>query len=92
MIQIVLSIRDTKAELFLAPFFVPTLGVAYRDIAAEIARGGDQNQLSLFTKDFELWQLGTFDSETGVLDGNAPGGNQFPSKVCDVSALAVPRE
>lgn len=84
-IQIVLSLRDTKAELFLQPFFVPTVGVAYRDIAREIARGGDGNQLALFTKDFELWQLGTFDSDTGVLDSAGS-----PLKLCDVTALAVP--
>lgn len=86
-----LSIRDTKAEIFMTPFTVPTLAVAFRDIAAEIARGGDANQLSLFTKDFELWQLGTFDSETGLLDASSDG-QDFPAKVCDCTALTIPRE
>lgn len=87
-VQLILSLRDVKAELFLRPFFVPTLGVAYRDIASEIARGGQDNQLAMFTSDFELWHLGNVDMETGTIDA----GSQFPVKVCQVSALAVPRD
>lgn len=87
MIQIMLALRDVKAETFLRPFFVPTIAVAMRDIAQEIAREGDGNQLAMFTKDFELYQLASVDLESG--DVNVP--TQFPLKLCDCASLD-PRE
>lgn len=87
-VQAVLSLRDTKAELFLQPFFVPTIAVALRDIGKEAAAVREGNQLNLFPKDFEVWQLASFDPETGTLV-TEENGKSYPAKVCDVSALVV---
>lgn len=88
MIQIVLSIYDKQAKLYLSPFFVPAIGVALRDISAQIARGGEDNQLALFTKDFELWQLALFDTETGeLMVVNEVENERFPKKVLNLEQL-----
>lgn len=88
MIQLILSIRDSKSEMFLSPFVVPTLGVAYRDIGVQLSKGGsEQNPLAMFPGDFAVWQLGTFDTDTGVVDSVG-----YPVRLVEVSSLIVPRD
>lgn len=83
--KLILALRDSKAEMFLQPFFVPTLGVAYRNLQDEIQRGGDDNTLARHAEDYELWELGTFDDENGeVLQGDG-----WPKLLCEVSTLVV---
>lgn len=84
MTKYLLALRDKKAEMFMSPFLVPTLAVAYRDIASEVARGGEGNQLALFSKDFDVYQLGNFDLESGELDTCG-----FPQRLCNVGALVA---
>lgn len=68
MNKIVLCLYDTKAELYNSPFVVPTIGVAYRNLADEVGRKGDPaNQLAMHPEDFVCVQLGTFDEESGLL-------------------------
>lgn len=83
MIKLMCALYDRKAEMFLDPFFVPTIGVAARDIGAEVNRSGEPNRLRDFRTDFELWHLGNFDSESGFVEFSKA------AKVCDVASLFV---
>ncbi|WNK12616.1 MAG: nonstructural protein [Microvirus sp.] len=65
MSKLLLALFDSKAEEFFAPFLVPTLGMAYRNLQDEIKRGGEGNILSSHPEDFILYRLGTYDTETG---------------------------
>lgn len=80
MLKILVSIYDKKAESYLQPMFVATLGVAYRDIQRELRN--EQSPLAQYTDDFELWQLGSFDDETAHLETTG-----FPKKLCDLTQL-----
>lgn len=82
--QLILGLFDSKAEMFLRPFFVTTLGVAFRDLSGEINRGGHDNPLAMHTGDFVLYQLGTFDVEHGLIDSIG-----CPTVVCPLSALVT---
>lgn len=87
MIQLIVSLRDVKSEAFMAPFFVPTVGVGFRLLQDEMRR--DQaSVLAMHTSDFDLYQLGHFDNETGEIA--VPTG--FPVKICSVASLLIPAE
>lgn len=61
----VLALFDLKAGMYMQPFFVPTVGVAVRNLQDEMARGGEGNVLASHPEDFMLWQLAVFDDEDG---------------------------
>ena len=61
----VVAVRDSAMNAFAKPIFVQSIGVATRSFSDEVNRKGDDNQLSSHPEDFELYQLGTFDEETG---------------------------
>lgn len=67
MSKLMLALFDSKAEEFFAPFLVPTLGMAYRNLQDEIRKGGDGNILSSHPEDFMLYKLATFDTESGEI-------------------------
>lgn len=67
MSKLMLALFDSKAEEFFAPFLVPTLGMAYRNLQDEIRKGGDGNILASHPEDFYLYRLGTFDTESGEI-------------------------
>lgn len=68
MKKLMLVLRDRTAESFLAPFSVPALGVAYRNLADVVARRSEpENILAQHPEDFDLYEIGWFDEESGVL-------------------------
>lgn len=64
----VVAIKDNAAQLFGRPIFVPALGVANRQFSDEVNRAAEDNQYYKHPEDFDLYQLGTFDDETGAFD------------------------
>lgn len=93
MVEIVMSIYDKKAEYFLRPFFVRTVAVGYRDMIAEVRRGGETNLLASNPGDFEVWQLGVFDPESGFMDFSGEKGKErYPLKLADLSTLIAASE
>nr|QJB20510.1 MAG: nonstructural protein [Microvirus sp.] len=63
------SVRDAVADTFGRPFFVQSVAVAHRSFADEVNRpvqhGQGDSLLQDHPADFELYQLGTFDDQTG---------------------------
>lgn len=62
----VFSVRDSKAEAFMRPFFAPTRGMAMRSFSDAI-NGSDGDPLSKHPEDYCLFELGEFDEVSGEL-------------------------
>lgn len=74
------SIRDLKAETYNAPFYQPTHGLAERYFQNLVK--DDKSQLHQYPDDFDLFHLGTYNTDTGrfkTLD--------IPQHICKASAL-----
>lgn len=66
----VCAVRDRASGAFARPMFVPAVGSAIRGFSDEINRKGDaENPLNSHPEDFDLFELGTWDDNTGRFDG-----------------------
>lgn len=62
-----LSIRDSVAGEYGSPIFVASLGVALRQLSDDLAPGGQApDVMKTHAADYEIFHLGSFDSETGL--------------------------
>ena len=68
MFQIVVSVKDLAAQAYGRPVFVPTAGVAIRSFRDEVNREAPDNEIFRHPSDYELYQLGTFDDSTGLIE------------------------
>lgn len=68
MIQIIVSVKDTAAQAFGRPVFVPAVPVAVRSFRDEVNRKDSSEDLARHPEDFELYELGSFDDSTGVVE------------------------
>jgi len=59
------SIRDAKAELYNQPFFQKTHGEAERNFTQLV--NDQKSMVSQFPDDFDLYFVGTYDDQKGVL-------------------------
>lgn len=62
------AIKDIKGGEYNTPFFQMTDAHALRIFRTEVNRASDQNLIYLYPEDFELFRLGTFESETGKIE------------------------
>jgi hypothetical protein len=62
---LVFSVYDAKAEVYGTPVFFPTKGLATRAFEDQCNR--DDSPLREHAGDFTLFQVGEFDTDTGVL-------------------------
>lgn len=65
MIYIVLAVRDRAANAFMRPIFVNTVGQAVRSFSDEVNRAAPDNAMHGHPEDFDLYELGKYDEETG---------------------------
>lgn len=63
MVLIVCAVRDSALDAFMRPIFVPTTGMAVRSFSDEVKR--DESPMSSHPEDYALFELGTFDEESG---------------------------
>jgi len=59
------SVRDAKAEVYNAPFYKRSHGEAERDFLNAIR--DDKNPNSKFPEDFDLFYLGEYNDQTGLV-------------------------
>jgi len=59
------SVKDRAADAFGRPMFVPSVGVAIRSFSDEVNRQDADNQLFNHPDDFDLYEFGEFDDNTG---------------------------
>ena len=62
----VFTVRDTKAEAYMAPFFMQARGQAIRAFVDSV--NGQNEQFSKHPEDYSLWHLGSYDENTAVFD------------------------
>ena len=62
------SVKDRAADAFGRPMFVPSTGVAIRSFSDELNRADADNQLYNHPDDFDLYEFGVFDDNTGLFD------------------------
>jgi len=62
------SVKDRAADAYGRPMFVPSTGVAIRSFSDEINRSDADNQLYNHPDDFDLYEFGTFDDNTGQFE------------------------
>ncbi len=62
------SVKDRAADAFARPMFVPSTGVAIRSFSDELNRSDADNQLYNHPDDFDLYEFGVFDDNTGLFD------------------------
>lgn len=59
------SLRDTKGEIFAAPFFVPNENIAIRLVSELVLN--QRTDLGKYPSDFLLYRTGSYDTETALL-------------------------
>ena len=62
------SVKDRAADAYGRPMFVPSTGVAIRSFSDELNRNDADNQLYNHPDDFDLYEFGVFDDNTGLFD------------------------
>ena len=62
------SVKDRAADAYGRPMFVPSTGVAIRSFSDELNRSDTDNQLFNHPDDFDLYEFGVFDDNTGLFD------------------------
>ena len=68
MNQVIVSVKDTAAQAFGRPVFVPTVSVAVRSFRDEVNRSDSKEDMAQHPEDFELYELGSFDDSTGTIE------------------------
>lgn len=66
---VVVSVRDSAVDAFMRPFFVPSTGVAVRSFRDEVSRS--ESEMHKHPGDYELFEIGAFDEETGRFENLA---------------------
>ena len=75
MIFKIVAIRDRVADAFSVPSFVTNIGQAVRQFGDEVRRPGSEdrpNQLNAHSEDFDLYQLGDYNDDTGEITTHLP--------------------
>ncbi len=60
------TVKDRAADAYGRPMFVPSVGVAIRSFSDEVNRKDPDNQLFNHSDDFDLYELGEFDDNSGL--------------------------
>lgn len=68
----IFAIRDRAADVFGQPMFFPSTGLAVRGFSDEVNRVAPDNNLNKHPEDFDLFQLGEYDDETGTMSATRP--------------------
>jgi hypothetical protein len=69
----IFALRDQKIDAFMNPIAMQTPGQVVRMLQDQITNNTDKdNTLATHSEDFELFEVGEFDTQTGVLIGTPP--------------------
>lgn len=66
MKHVVCSVYDRAAQFYGRPFFVVAAGQATRSFRDEVNRS--DSEMGKHPEDFDLWQLGVFDDNSGLFE------------------------
>jgi len=65
MILKIFTIKDSKAEIYMQPFFQKTIGEAERSFTT-LAQD-QKSTVSMYPEDYDLYYLGEMDDQTGKI-------------------------
>lgn len=65
MKMIVCAVKDRASDAYARPLFVRSQGEAMRSFQDEVNRQAEDNQLYNHSDDFDLYELGDFDDNSG---------------------------
>ena len=65
MLLKVCAVKDSAADAFGRPFFVPTIGLAMRSFIDEV--NNRESPFHAHPDDYTLYEIGEFDDNTGAL-------------------------
>lgn len=74
--QLVCAVRDVKAEAYLPPFFVLRVDQARRmfgDACVQVDEKGERSPFGKHPEDYQLYIVGQWDEESGLLSGFQDG-------------------
>lgn len=69
---VLVVVRDRSADVFGRPTFTTSVGVAIRSFSDEVNRAAEDNVMYRHPEDFDLYELGVYDDETGTFDVHQP--------------------
>lgn len=72
MILQVVAVRDRATDSYANPVFCVALGEATRSFADEVNRESSDNKFFQHPEDFDLFHLGSFDTNSGAFDCGQP--------------------
>ena len=68
----IFAIRDNATGMYGTPMFLTTKGQAIRGFSDEVNRQDKDNMLNKHPEDFEMHHLGSFETDTGVINAITP--------------------
>lgn len=68
----VFAVRDSATAQYGTPMFLISEGQAIRSFSDEVNRNAENNQIFAHPDDFELFSLGSFDTDTAVMECVSP--------------------
>jgi hypothetical protein len=68
----VFAVRDRATVQFGTPMFLVSDGQAIRSFGDEVNRKSADNNLNAHPEDFDLYKLGSYDTETGLFVCSVP--------------------
>lgn len=71
MILKIFAVRDRATDMYGTPMFLVSSGQAVRGFADEINRSDQQNGLFMHPDDYDLYELGEWDSSSAVFSVHA---------------------
>jgi hypothetical protein len=68
MIMRIFCVRDRATDQYGNPMFLVSRGQAIRSFSDEINRAAADNQLYQHPEDFDLYELGSYNTDSGLFD------------------------
>lgn len=66
------AVRDRATDQFGNPMFLVASGQAIRSFTDEVNRADKDNQIFNHPDDFDLYELGSYETSTGLFDVHVP--------------------
>lgn len=66
------SVKDRATDAYGSPMFMVATGQAVRSFTDEVNRDAADNQLFVHPDDFDLYELGSFDTDAGEFESFSP--------------------
>jgi hypothetical protein len=73
-VHIVVSVKDRAIDAYGRPFIVPSIGAAIRSFTDEVNR--KESEMHGHPEDYDLYQIGTYHDDTGIIYQNVLDGNE----------------